>query len=276
MGKNKKRTGTIPAVASAILLLLLSIGMFVWWLGSEEKPPKSDVGVSKNNESEETWEETSPDPLETGDMQESTDRQESVDEDLKSKIEVTVTSLSFGSTDGSCVVWEKQGETYFLLTASHVVSGDGETVRLAEQNVTVNGYWQSPDYDLAFLKVECEQGGMSGLQPVLKVADEESGLQAGDEIRVCGVAASEKYLLTGKVLEPWVYMEDFGYHMLWGEVKDTKGGMSGGGVFDSRGRLVGILLGSDGDSQIAVLPLAIIEGEWSNCDLAGTLDISSN
>lgn len=50
--------------------------------------------------------------------------------------------------------------------------------------------------------------------------------------------------------------------MLWGEMGRMQGGLSGSGVFDGKGRLVGILCGGGGENEIAVLPANMIAAEW--------------
>jgi len=197
--------------------------------------------------------------------------------------EDAVTSLSVNGVDGSCVILYAEENRYVLATASHVAPKKTGTVFFAGQEVTVTDYRKAPDYDLAFLIVEQIDAAenvnaevFAGLCPaqIDTKAYEESKEQ--DEILVCGVVAGEKVSQKGTLQSNWIYIEDFGYHMLWAEAENVKGGMSGGGVFDGKGRLLGLLLGSDGKGQIVALPLSIIAGEWENTDFAGTIDIFSN
>ena len=69
-----------------------------------------------------------------------------------------------------------------------------------------------------------------------------------------GVAA-EAY--EGVLLDHWIYVEDYGCHMMWVRA-EGKPGMSGGGLFDRQGLLLGILSGENGQGEVAAVPLSLI------------------
>ncbi len=98
-----------------------------------------------------------------------------------------------------------------------------------------------------------------------------AGHGIGDRILVTGKEWDGTVSASWGVLEePWIYAEDFDQHMML--VRGTAGhGMSGGGVFDEAGNLIGILCGksmaenaAEGESagsigeELAVLPLGVI------------------
>jgi S1-C subfamily serine protease len=58
-------------------------------------------------------------------------------------------------------------------------------------------------------------------------------------------------------------MEDYGQYMIWADVQ-IHAGMSGGGLFDSEGYLVGILSGGSDDGQTAAVPYSLILSEFHN------------
>ncbi len=64
--------------------------------------------------------------------------------------------------------------------------------------------------------------------------------------------AEEAY--EGIVLEPMVIIEDYGQYMILAQC-EGKPGMSGGGLFDERGYLLGVLSGVNENGQVAAVPL---------------------
>lgn len=181
-------------------------------------------------------------------------------------------SLLTSENSGSCIVLSAQENRLLLATASHVAFNAG-SVLINGTGAEVKEYWKSDTYDLVYIWVETKETLL--LEEAELSEDAFLELQEGDQISVQGVVAGEAVLRQGKVRSCFVYMEDFGYHMLWGDVEGVQGGMSGGGVFDSKGRLVGMLCGGDGDREIAVLPVSIMSGELINSELADTIDIFS-
>lgn len=251
MSKRKKKI----LVAVVVVLVIVAVG-WIWLIRQEAGLPRESLGNAGTET--ESQEETEP--------QEETESPEN-----------TVASLSAGNVDGSCVILYAEKEKYIVATASHVVAGKTEKVWFAGQEVWVRGYWRSKDYDLSFLEIELDNPErIADLETAKINVDTYGETKAQEEIHIYGMVAGEKVYQKGVLLNNWIYIEDFGYHMLWAEAENIKGGMSGGGVFDSKGRLMGMLLGSDGDSQIVALPISILAGEWESSDLAGAIDIFSN
>lgn len=190
-------------------------------------------------------------------------------------VENRVASFSTKGAKGSCIIlYAKDGE-YIVATASHVAE-KLEEVSIDGQAALVTEYGRSPDFDLIFVRAQMNGTEEDKMQCETVTLEAYNELKEGDMIVICGSVADEKVYQEGKVLSPWIYMEDFGYHMLWGEVSDVRGGMSGGGVFDGNGRLVGMIVGGDADKQIAVMPISILAAEWKNSDLDAPIDIFLN
>ena len=55
----------------------------------------------------------------------------------------------------------------------------------------------------------------------------------------------------GTILQDYIYLDDFGAYMMVAEVMVTPG-MSGGGLFDAKGRLLGIICGVSEKEEVAV------------------------
>lgn len=275
MGRKQKRIWV-----TVVAVLLIVAGWSIWQFRQEVDLPKETLGNVGTEPQTETSGETEPHVqtkphIQTEPQTETEPFKEAETDSLNP--ENAVTSLSAGNVDGSCVILYAEQERYIVATASHVMEEKTEKVWFAGQEVPVTGYWKSKDYDLAFLAIEFDGlEGIADLETAKVNIDTYGELKEQGEIHLYGVVAGEKVSQKGTLLNNWIYIEDFGYHMLWGEAQDIKGGMSGGGVFDSNGRLLGILLGSDGKSEIVALPINIIVGEWEQSDLAGTIDIFSN
>lgn len=155
--------------------------------------------------------------------------------------------------------------------------GQGSKAKRAGQEIRVSfadgSQAEAADYavdaetDLAFLSVSVnELSGESLSRLFLANVDEEclSGAQGGDGLILMGSvteAAGDAY--EGKLIDPWIYVEDFAQYMMLAEV-NAEPGMSGGGVFDYHGHFLGILCGGDADGEAAVLPVSVIASRYES------------
>lgn len=175
--------------------------------------------------------------------------------------------LEAEGTVGSGVIYELNGERMVLVTAGHVLEGKSAVKIIFQDGLEVvcEELARSANADVGFLTVDMDRIPEENAgHYCYAYADKEAAdsLAAGDGIIVTGSrdgAAGNAY--EGELLDPWIYMEDFAQYMMWGKTY-VKAGMSGGGVFDLRGRLIGILCGEDGENGIAALPLSIIRTEY--------------
>ena len=165
---------------------------------------------------------------------------------------------------------EKEG-SYVLCTAGHVLQGlaglQAEEIQMqvADNSVKANSFWSSDTYDVAFVEIEKNKYSevLEGKQETGLSDAGYRNLKEDDLLWAWSYYGGELVSTEIKVNSPWILVEDFGYHMIWGTAKDTKGGMSGSGVFDCEGHLAGILCGGN-ESEVAVLPINIILGELKN------------
>lgn len=172
--------------------------------------------------------------------------------------------LEAGQYLGSGVIYSTDENTLVIVTASHVLADAGGSVKVT----FVDGWVAESDdcllwerSDLAVVRLATEQIPEERWKEYRLVnvdRDAYDKLQEGDGCIVMGSRSGvgeEAY--EGTVLEPWIYMEDYGHYMIWVKAYG-KPGMSGGGLFDQQGHFLGILSGIGEDDEWAVVPLALL------------------
>ncbi len=204
-----------------------------------------------------------------------------------------IVEVDAGDLRGSGVLYDRTDEALIVVTAGHVLAqadgadepvevvfGDGFSVNVAEFVV-------SDASETAFISIPIEEIPSENLEKYeLAVIDKEKfdALKDGDEMVLKGIqskvtqagTAGEKPLdlaqeefpdlgfvrwCLGELLYPWIYVEDFGQYMM--VIKgESLPGMSGGGVFDRDGYLVGILCGMNEAGETAAVPLNVIMAEY--------------
>lgn len=166
-----------------------------------------------------------------------------------------------GDTVGSGVIWSRVGDMLTIATAAHVFTmgngvaevtfADGWTTRLAGYEIT--------DTDLAFLFISLAEVPKEQLEQyyVVNVEGSEEAAKDSGVILMGSVTDVAAQAYEGKVLEPWIYVEDYAQYMIVVGA-DTEEGMSGGGVFDFEGHFLGMLCGKSEDGEAIVLPQSVI------------------
>lgn len=180
-----------------------------------------------------------------------------------------------GAGSGNGVIWQEKDDEYIVATVAHVLGQDAlqgnipEYMMIGGVQTEIIDQYVSADFDLAFVRFRMPEKSRTAPFPVAcRELSAYDALEPEDTLYIYGFWGGEAKAYEGKVRSSWIYMEDFGYHMLWGEAADVRGGMSGSGVFDEEGKLIGILCGGNGDNEIAVLPINIMETEWKNSGMA--------
>ena len=161
---------------------------------------------------------------------------------------------------GSGVVYAASEADMVVITVAHVLDKAEKTTVLWQTEKEEN--YTEPDtickvdgLDLAFLKIE----GASALQvPVYEPNknDENQVILRGYD------GDGEMQEIPGNVSHSWIYVEDFGCHMMIVKA-ETVPGMSGGGVFYTNGEFAGIICGEDEEGNVAILPASVILAEYS-------------
>ncbi len=168
-----------------------------------------------------------------------------------------------GGLQGSGVIWGASTEGVLILTAAHVLEEAEDLVRVIFGNgseAAAEDIQIYEEIDLAILLVPWEDIPENQEKRIYRVRiDKEQfdALQAEDICLAVGFRAGRLEGYMGKVLDPWIFMEEYGQYMLWAEA-EIKPGMSGGGLFDTQGNFLGILSGGSSDSEAAVVPLSVI------------------
>lgn len=205
------------------------------------------------------------DPSETVDAKE-----ESPAEQLRKNGAGMMVQLQAGDVLGSGVIYELREDAAVILTAAHVVEKAESAVLVTfcdGYTVESGSFACSALADLAVVTVCLEDIPEENKTNYFSAkTDKESfdALRAGDGCIAMGcrtAAASEVY--QGTILDNWIYMEDYGQHMIWVRSEGVAG-MSGGGLFDFQGHFLGILSGGSGDGELAAVPLSLILTELDN------------
>lgn len=176
------------------------------------------------------------------------------------QIEVKVPDSSNGDTTilGSGVILDITDTYIDIATASHVVELTAKPLvyfydgSLAYGSVLAYGKLS----DVAFVRVEAEALAEGIGEQLISVKCAESAdysaLEADDIAFMLGSATKVATdVKEGLIREKEQFIELFQNHMLVCETP-VSAGMSGGGTFDEAGKLIGIIVGTDGNNTVSV------------------------
>lgn len=216
---------------------------------------------------------------------------------LQEKAGGAMVQISTDKVTGSGCIWSMNEEKTVIVTAGHVLEGaeevqltfiDGTDVNSAEEDVKSaaggiksvvenaksaageNAWqWKVAEYcDLGWIILSTELISPDTRAACCYVATDKEifdAMKAEDIILVMGsLRGTAESAYEGKLIDPWIYMEDYAQYMMLGV--DWQGidqpGMSGSGVFNSQGYLIGVLSGADEKGNLAIVPLSLILSEW--------------
>lgn len=169
--------------------------------------------------------------------------------------------------NGSGVVLDVTEEYIDIATASHVVELTAYPVVNFYDGSAVQGtvLAYGKESDVAFVRVELASASdelKNTLQAAKCYSVEEFGqIEAGEEIFCMGsVVKVADHTVYGSVKEKERFVELFQNDMLICD-KPVDGGMSGGGVYGSTGKLLGIVVGT-GDSESACVSVTDVLAEY--------------
>ena len=120
--------------------------------------------------------------------------------------------------------------------------------------------WLSEEADIGFLKANLQTLSEEEKRDLQAIEIAGESPQKGDYFFMIDMASDvwNKKLYEGQILEPKIYIEEFGTDMLYGESCFSPG-MSGCGIFDMQGRYIGMLTGGTQQNEIAAVPADAIK-----------------
>ncbi len=175
----------------------------------------------------------------------------------------SVVRIDMGKAYGSGVIFQITADGVVIATNRHVLAywrEESGVIRFPQ------GYYagarvlgSAEDCDVGFLLVEKEELGLSAVSGLRSVFADESvyrGLRKGEDIFCTGAdrEADETIFQEAVLVDTDTYIETFGGEMLYGRGY-AREGMSGGGIFDGCGRLIGLLAGGTYQNEIAGVPV---------------------
>ncbi len=190
-------------------------------------------------------------------------------EDPTVKVIESAVIIESGDLVGCGNVWETDGDIVTVITASHVIA-DEEDVRVRLANGDVLGaeaLRNDTESDYCFLRVKA--GDVSGVTGIVRADDLP---QAGAEVFMAlpflpesasiGTVGLDKgesgpAVSKGVVISPGIYSEDLTMDVIYCSI-DVSEGMSGGGLFDDKGRYLGFLIGGSDEAEGMFLPVVSI------------------
>ena len=170
-----------------------------------------------------------------------------------------VVQIDCESQKGSGVVYAASVGDMVVITAAHVLAEGNTATVIWKTEKNENGaepgtICKVAGLDLAFLKIE---GASVPYGPV-----QEAGKNDESQVILRGYdGQGDMQETVGAVWEDWIYVEDFGCHMMVVKA-ETVPGMSGGGVFYTNGEFAGIICGADEEGNVAILPASVILAEY--------------
>ena len=189
--------------------------------------------------------------------------------ELQDRCSGMMVRITAGNLVGSGVILQDDGKEILIATAGHVLDRVEETVEIEFRDgfQVRTGEWQLAETaDLAILRIprkslleEAENGSLRdhGEEYLCCAVDQNAydSISVGDVVIAMGSytgVAEDAY--AGTLTEDYVYAQDFVAYMMLAQTP-VKPGMSGGGLFDEQGHLLGILCGVSEDGEVAAAPL---------------------
>ncbi len=191
--------------------------------------------------------------------------QEAVEKEKnKEMLKKSILQVQTDARLGSGVLWEKLEEEWIVLTAAHVVDGlqEVDVYLVPEEKILPATVELVNGLDLAFLRVSVALLDEKLEEEYRAVIQAQDAIEDGTTIYTRGYNSyGELCEFPGKVLEDWIYVEDFDNYMLLCDCK-AEAGMSGGAVMAEDGKLVGLVCGENEKGLLAVLPVGVIQSEY--------------
>ncbi len=169
------------------------------------------------------------------------------------KIAEQITVLIEGQNQGSGIIIAREGSTYYVLTAKHVIAGGGEAKIMGPDRnsfpVDSSNIIQLPGVDLAIVSFVS-----SGNYEIAQLGDSKT-VTVGEQVYVSGwpkpgetITRQIRQMTAGQI-SARERVND-GYELIY--TNPTRQGMSGGPILDLRGRVIGIHGRTEGSTEDTV------------------------
>ena len=175
----------------------------------------------------------------------------------------SIVRIQMGGAYGSGIIWELSLETIVIATNKHVLDywkEENSFVHFTQGfDVDAKILGTSKIFDVGFVVVDCRQFTYGELQMFHYACVDRAvyeSLEKGTEMFLVDIGSkgNDAQYYVGTVEDPYRYIEDFDAHMLYGYGL-AKAGMSGSGIFDGRGFLIGMTTGGTVQNEAAGVPL---------------------
>lgn len=169
---------------------------------------------------------------------------------------------------GSGVIYGQKDDGIVVVTAAHVIPPDCQKIKIVFGDGTEADCvdcQRIEDRDCAFLTIKEEilpADWQEKYSIVKKDREVFDAIQSEEGVFLWDYEAENDLKCRfAMVIENWIYVEDFGTHMMLVS-GEAHSGMSGCGVFEENGCFLGILCGANDKGELAVLPYSMIAAEY--------------
>ncbi len=176
----------------------------------------------------------------------------------------SLVQIQAGDLLGSGVIYEEDEKSLLIATAGHVLTHTNGEILVTFPDgtqVTATEAETVGSCDLAFVWVDKEKLSGETWKVCLPVHTDRNvfdTLKEYDDVWMYGGETGMP--VYAFVVDPWIYVEDFGQNMLLLQGL-AEPGMSGGGVFSEDGVFLGIICGADEEGKVAAVPYSMIQTE---------------
>lgn len=176
----------------------------------------------------------------------------------------SLVQIQAGDLLGSGVIYEEDEKSLLIATAGHVLTHTNGEILVTFPDgtqVTATEAETAGSCDLAFVWVDKEKLSGETWKVCLPVHTDRNvfdTLKEYDDVWMYGGETGMP--VYAFVVDPWIYVEDFGQNMLLLQGL-AEPGMSGGGVFSEDGVFLGIICGADEEGKVAAVPYSMIQTE---------------
>lgn len=177
--------------------------------------------------------------------------------------------ITVGEYHASGVIISNNEEEIVIASVAHLLSGyDQGIITFTDMHAGfANVFYCCEEDDICLLSIkksEMDKEFADALPTAMIDANEYGKLKADDDVYVCGSAVSGVVNITkGTFKEKDYYVPEFDQHMMY-LYCDVFEGLSGSGVYNDKGYLVGILSAGSDNSEAVAIPVTDIIDRWEN------------